>query len=102
MPYCYFCFIIYLSGCFTFFPQDSCDSMELIFKQVFLVFNMYVSPLIFFHLVCNSCTALSDGKEKCTHPGVIGGMCIICGQKMDEESGVAYGYIHKVTCYNFF
>ncbi|KAA8535340.1 hypothetical protein F0562_030343 [Nyssa sinensis] len=31
----------------------------------------------------------------CTHPGVMGGMCIQCGQKMDDASGVAFGYIHK-------
>ncbi|KAJ9554100.1 hypothetical protein OSB04_018145 [Centaurea solstitialis] len=31
----------------------------------------------------------------CTHPGFIGGMCIKCGEKVDNESGVAFGYIHK-------
>ncbi|XP_075092512.1 RNA polymerase II C-terminal domain phosphatase-like 4 [Nicotiana tabacum] len=31
----------------------------------------------------------------CSHPGVIGGMCIRCGQKVENESGVALGYIHK-------
>lgn len=32
------------------------------------------------------------------HPGVIGGMCIRCGEKTDEgQSGVAFGYIHKVS-----
>ncbi|XP_019163218.1 PREDICTED: RNA polymerase II C-terminal domain phosphatase-like 4 isoform X2 [Ipomoea nil] len=31
----------------------------------------------------------------CTHPGVIGGMCIRCGQLVDDESGVSFGYIHK-------
>ncbi|KVH97632.1 BRCT domain-containing protein [Cynara cardunculus var. scolymus] len=34
-------------------------------------------------------------KDICTHPGVIGGMCIKCGEKMDNQSGVAFGYIHK-------
>ncbi|KAK1365235.1 Protein-serine/threonine phosphatase [Heracleum sosnowskyi] len=35
-------------------------------------------------------------EDICTHPGVIGGMCIRCGQKTDEgQSGVAFGYIHK-------
>lgn len=37
-------------------------------------------------------------EDICTHPGVIGGMCIRCGQKTDEgQSGVAFGYIHKVS-----
>ncbi|KAL8157077.1 RNA polymerase II C-terminal domain phosphatase-like 4 isoform X1 [Apium graveolens] len=35
-------------------------------------------------------------EDICTHPGVIGGMCIRCGQKTEEgQSGVAFGYIHK-------
>lgn len=34
-------------------------------------------------------------EDICTHPGVIGGMCIKCGDKMDNQSGVAFGYIHK-------
>ncbi|CAH9057087.1 unnamed protein product [Cuscuta epithymum] len=33
--------------------------------------------------------------DLCIHPGVIGGMCIRCGQLMDNESGVSFGYIHK-------
>ncbi|KAL2534828.1 RNA polymerase II C-terminal domain phosphatase-like 4 [Abeliophyllum distichum] len=37
----------------------------------------------------------SPKKNMCTHPGIIGGMCIRCGQTMDDESGVAFGYIHK-------
>lgn len=32
----------------------------------------------------------------CSHPGIMGGMCIRCGQKVENESGVAFGYIHKV------
>lgn len=40
---------------------------------------------------------VSVEKDICTHPGVIGGMCIRCGQKMDDQSGVAFGYIHKVS-----
>ncbi|GMJ01717.1 C-terminal domain phosphatase-like 4 [Hibiscus trionum] len=34
-------------------------------------------------------------KDICTHPGSFGQMCIICGQRVDEESGVTFGYIHK-------
>lgn len=33
--------------------------------------------------------------DACTHPGVMGGMCIRCGKKVEDESGVAFGYIHK-------
>ncbi|KAL4271790.1 hypothetical protein GQ457_13G028260 [Hibiscus cannabinus] len=34
-------------------------------------------------------------KDICTHPGSFRQMCIICGQRVDEESGVTFGYIHK-------
>lgn len=34
--------------------------------------------------------------DACTHPGSFGNMCIRCGQKLDGESGVTFGYIHKV------
>lgn len=37
----------------------------------------------------------SSDKDVCSHPGVIGGLCIRCGLKMDDESGVAFSYIHK-------
>ncbi|XP_027921903.1 RNA polymerase II C-terminal domain phosphatase-like 4 isoform X3 [Vigna unguiculata] len=33
--------------------------------------------------------------DVCTHPGSFGSMCIRCGQKLDGESGVTFGYIHK-------
>lgn len=39
---------------------------------------------------------VSVKMNMCTHPGVIGGMCILCGQLVDDESGVSFGYIHKV------
>ncbi|KAK4481614.1 hypothetical protein RD792_012518 [Penstemon davidsonii] len=35
--------------------------------------------------------ALSLEKEACLHPGAYGGLCVKCGQEMDEESGVAFG-----------
>ncbi|KAI7738808.1 hypothetical protein M8C21_006255 [Ambrosia artemisiifolia] len=38
---------------------------------------------------------VSAKEDICTHPGVIGGMCMKCGEKMDSQSGVAFGYIHK-------
>ncbi|QHO30510.1 RNA polymerase II C-terminal domain phosphatase-like [Arachis hypogaea] len=34
-------------------------------------------------------------EDVCTHPGSFGDMCIRCGQKLDSESGVTFGYIHK-------
>ncbi|KAK6151599.1 hypothetical protein DH2020_014234 [Rehmannia glutinosa] len=34
-------------------------------------------------------------KTVCPHPGFYAGMCVKCGQKLDDESGVAFGYIHK-------
>jgi RNA polymerase II C-terminal domain phosphatase-like 3/4 len=34
--------------------------------------------------------------DGCMHPGSFGGICIHCGQKVDGESGVPFGYIHKV------
>ncbi|KAG8367580.1 hypothetical protein BUALT_Bualt16G0086800 [Buddleja alternifolia] len=37
----------------------------------------------------------SSENDTCLHPGVYAGMCMKCGQKMDDESGVAFGYIHK-------
>ncbi|KAL3824623.1 hypothetical protein ACJIZ3_020652 [Penstemon smallii] len=40
-------------------------------------------------------SGLSLEKIMCPHPGVYAGMCMRCGQKMDDESGVAFGYIHK-------
>ncbi|XP_022761633.1 RNA polymerase II C-terminal domain phosphatase-like 4 isoform X2 [Durio zibethinus] len=34
-------------------------------------------------------------RDLCTHPGSFGQMCILCGQRLDDESGVTFGYIHK-------
>lgn len=39
---------------------------------------------------------ISLNKDTCTHPGSFGQMCILCGQRVDDESGVTFGYIHKV------
>ncbi|XP_010544164.1 PREDICTED: RNA polymerase II C-terminal domain phosphatase-like 4 isoform X2 [Tarenaya hassleriana] len=36
----------------------------------------------------------SSSVNECEHPGSFGGICFVCGQKL-EESGVAFGYIHK-------
>jgi RNA polymerase II C-terminal domain phosphatase-like 3/4 len=38
--------------------------------------------------------------DGCTHPGSFGDMCICCGQKLDGESGVTFGYIHKVYIFS--
>ncbi|XP_050225127.1 RNA polymerase II C-terminal domain phosphatase-like 4 [Mercurialis annua] len=35
------------------------------------------------------------GKVSCTHPGTFGDMCICCGQRLAEETGVSFRYIHK-------
>ncbi|PON92284.1 FCP1-like phosphatase [Trema orientale] len=37
----------------------------------------------------------SAKKDACTHPGSFGDMCILCGQRLEAESGVTFGYIHK-------
>ncbi|KAL4654354.1 hypothetical protein ACB092_01G372300 [Castanea dentata] len=37
----------------------------------------------------------SKKKDECTHPGSFGEMCILCGQRLQAESGVTFGYIHK-------
>ena len=38
----------------------------------------------------------STDEDLCPpHPGFIKGMCMRCGQFEDDESGVAFGYIHK-------
>ncbi|KAM7266372.1 hypothetical protein ACFE04_004269 [Oxalis oulophora] len=38
---------------------------------------------------------VSMKQELCTHPGTFQNMCIICGKKMEDESGVTMAYIHK-------
>ncbi|XP_031266331.1 RNA polymerase II C-terminal domain phosphatase-like 4 isoform X1 [Pistacia vera] len=40
-------------------------------------------------------TEATANVDICTHPGSFGEMCILCGQRLDEESGVTFGYIHK-------
>ncbi|XP_065877752.1 RNA polymerase II C-terminal domain phosphatase-like 4 [Euphorbia lathyris] len=37
----------------------------------------------------------SSSKVACTHPGSFGDMCILCGQRLVEETGVTFGYIHR-------
>uniref|UniRef100_A0A2P2KLG1 RNA polymerase II C-terminal domain phosphatase-like n=2 Tax=Rhizophora mucronata TaxID=61149 RepID=A0A2P2KLG1_RHIMU len=37
----------------------------------------------------------SSSKIVCTHPGSFGDMCIVCGQRLNDESGVTFRYIHK-------
>ncbi|PQM35651.1 hypothetical protein Pyn_21837 [Prunus yedoensis var. nudiflora] len=37
----------------------------------------------------------SPKKDICTHPGSVKDLCIVCGQRVDEKSGVPLGYIHK-------
>ncbi|KAJ4709607.1 RNA polymerase II C-terminal domain phosphatase-like 4 [Melia azedarach] len=40
-------------------------------------------------------TEVSVEVDICQHPGSYGGMCYKCGQKVEEESGVTFGYIRK-------
>ncbi|XP_044464896.1 RNA polymerase II C-terminal domain phosphatase-like 4 isoform X3 [Mangifera indica] len=40
-------------------------------------------------------TEATTNVDICTHPGSFGEMCILCGQRLDGESGVTFGYIHK-------
>ena len=39
---------------------------------------------------------VSAKVDVCTHPGSFGDMCILCGQRLEGETGVTLGYIHKV------
>ena len=50
--------------------------------------NLYVTCYLF--------AEASKKKDECTHPGSFGEMCILCGQRLQAESGVTFGYIHKV------
>ncbi|KAL9261354.1 RNA polymerase II C-terminal domain phosphatase-like 4-like protein [Drosera capensis] len=34
-------------------------------------------------------------KARCLHPGSVRGMCMLCGERIDDVDGVALGYIHK-------
>ena len=58
------------------------------------------------YLVLRNFSLVSDNAGEshiesiCSHPGDIGGMCIKCGQKVDNESGVKVSYIHKVPSYS--
>ncbi|KAL6558659.1 hypothetical protein OROMI_019009 [Orobanche minor] len=40
-------------------------------------------------------TVSCSGKSICPHPGVLAGMCWICGQNMDVDYGIPFRYIHK-------
>ncbi|KAJ0555544.1 putative protein-serine/threonine phosphatase [Helianthus annuus] len=50
-----------------------------------------------FNISYNSNRKTSVKVDICIHPGFIGGMCIKCGEKTDDDtqSSVAFGYIHK-------
>ncbi|XP_004287124.1 PREDICTED: RNA polymerase II C-terminal domain phosphatase-like 4 [Fragaria vesca subsp. vesca] len=37
----------------------------------------------------------SGVDDLCAHPGSFGDMCFLCGQRLIEQSGVTFGYIHK-------
>lgn len=42
------------------------------------------------------CAEASGVDDLCAHPGSFGDMCFLCGQRLIEQSGVTFGYIHKV------
>ncbi|XP_047339311.1 RNA polymerase II C-terminal domain phosphatase-like 4 isoform X1 [Impatiens glandulifera] len=45
-------------------------------------------------------SSVSVKTDICTHPGVFGGMCIACGQRVDVEEGhVSLRYIHKALTF---
>lgn len=46
--------------------------------------------------ISSVCEDESTKKDACMHPGSFGDMCILCGQRLEEETGVTFGYIHKV------
>ncbi|GAA0179818.1 hypothetical protein LIER_30021 [Lithospermum erythrorhizon] len=51
-------------------------------------------------VVQKSITGESHRDSICPpHPGDMGGMCIRCGQMVDNESSVKVSYIHKVPSY---
>ncbi|KAL6973831.1 protein-serine,threonine phosphatase [Sarracenia purpurea var. burkii] len=54
------------------------------------------------HLAAEQSLEASVSKDMCEHPGFIRGLCMICGQKVDDDvavpkydSAVALKYIHK-------
>jgi RNA polymerase II C-terminal domain phosphatase-like 3/4 len=63
--------------------------------EVQVIENISDSPLIASHEEPGTSSDTSPKSDVCTHPGVMGGMCIRCGEKVDDQTGVAFGYIHK-------
>ncbi|XP_052109251.1 RNA polymerase II C-terminal domain phosphatase-like 4 [Arachis duranensis] len=61
------------------------------FKCLVTIFSRKCCSFCFFFLVI----AGESVEDVCSHLGSFGDMCIRCGQKLDGESGVTFGYIHK-------
>lgn len=68
-----------------------CCHFEIEFHLDFHYFGCLGLCLTYYHA-----EASSSKEEMCSHPGSFGSMCIRCGQMLDGESGVTFGYIHKV------
>ncbi|XP_072081835.1 RNA polymerase II C-terminal domain phosphatase-like 4 isoform X1 [Arachis hypogaea] len=62
------------------------------FKCLVTIFSWKCCSFCFFFFFV---IAEESVEDVCTHPGSFGDMCIRCGKKLDGESGVTFGYIHK-------
>ncbi|CAL5402139.1 unnamed protein product [Camellia sinensis] len=47
------------------------------------------------HVEAEESLETSVKKDICTHPGFFRGMCLLCGQVMEDDTAVRFGYIHK-------
>ncbi|KAL7257567.1 hypothetical protein ACSBR1_003804 [Camellia fascicularis] len=47
------------------------------------------------HVEAEESLETSVKKAICTHPGFFRGMCLLCGQVMEDDTAVRFGYIHK-------
>ncbi|KAK6944365.1 BRCT domain [Dillenia turbinata] len=63
----------------------------LLLALSFVLLVLYFAELHFDLQLC----AEASTSNKCLHPVVIKDICVVCGEKMEEASGVALGYIHK-------
>ncbi|XP_016579808.2 RNA polymerase II C-terminal domain phosphatase-like 4 [Capsicum annuum] len=75
--------------------DDDIDSSRTKKRKVELIEDVVDPPSSVSRGAPAETSGASLALDVCTHPGVMGGMCIRCGQKVEDESGVAFGYIHK-------
>lgn len=74
---------------------DDSDGQRIKKRKVELVESVTDSRGSTSNAVSEQTLEASVKDDVCPHPGEIAGMCIRCGQKMDSQSGVPFGYIHK-------